>query len=703
MKNIFPYGTVLKIQREYSLPDIFDRMKRIQELGLNTIVIWPGVYWWEDRTNSNYPYQIGCDILAYAEELDLNIIMELAGQITALEYAPDFLMKDEYYATTREGHHDNRQWYFGYLNYNHPDVKSLVAKTYAEAADYYKGYASLYGYDIWNETMFSSYDPYTLQVFRDWLKQKYGAIETLNRVWDRFYYDWSQIHFTTWMWASAMPMVDYFQFQKENVGMLLKEWTAVIKAVDPEHPVIADNIHSMITEDGSFTRPQDDWNVADNVDEFGISFYPKSVPPPMPPHLRWEVFTATGSATGSGHFWVSELQSHSQAMFTPISVVYPHELRWWNWEAISHGAKGLIYWMWEPFIKGLQTSGRGLVDYRGCYTQRALEAKAIRTILADHEREFLEYEPQHPRAAILYDSLNHNFVKAYTVNYAGFVPGSIYTDSLNGLYRCLWELNIPARFVTPRDLIAGKADTYRAIFVSSQICVGKELANALRTYVETGGTLIIDGRFGMIDDHGILYNDIPGGAFDGGLSYQMLDVDPHQLPITLNDGEILNGGEVIDGYYERQCWHVSDETANIIGRFSDGSPAIITFKRGKGQILSIASYLWYGYFKENFTSVSGFLKKIAGENDLAIYKTSHPHIKINILCGSDGYILFAFNYSAEPVSTDLEVRDIQATACKLTNIYTQETRRMKVPGNTLTLRISVDEHAVALWKIRVQS
>lgn len=58
-------------------------------LGMNTVVVWPAVYWWEPQ-GEHYPCQTGRDLLADAEEIGIGVIMELAGQITAMEYAPDF-------------------------------------------------------------------------------------------------------------------------------------------------------------------------------------------------------------------------------------------------------------------------------------------------------------------------------------------------------------------------------------------------------------------------------------------------------------------------------------------------------------------------------------------------------------------------------------------------------------------------------------
>lgn len=226
-------------------------------------------------------------------------------------------MKEDYYAKKANGTVDNDKIIFDYLNYNHPEVKQLVKKHYTAAAEAYKDSPALYGYDILNETMFTSYDRFTLQLFRSWLEEKYGCIERLNEVWDRSYYDWNQIEFTYWLWASVMPFVDWEQFRKENMGIIMSEWRGYIKAVDPERVTIADNINSMVATDNFYSRPHDDWNIAENVDEYGISFYPKETLEGTPPYKRWETFVGVHSATRTGRFWISELQSHHRSMFKP--------------------------------------------------------------------------------------------------------------------------------------------------------------------------------------------------------------------------------------------------------------------------------------------------------------------------------------------------------------------------------------------------
>ena len=665
----FPYGAVLKIQREWREQDIFAKMDQMAAIGMNTVVVWPPVFWWEDRSMPDYPFHTGTQILRHAGDLGMRVIIELSGQLTSLEYAPDFVMKDEYLTTGPDGAVARQDWHYGCLNYNHPEVKELIESCFADAARHYQSFSSLYGYDIWNETMFSSFDSFTLTLFQGWLKDKYGTIEELNDAWDRAYSDWSQIRFTNWMWASVMPVVDLNRFRNDNIGSLLREWSAVVKSVDLTHPVIADNIHSMITENGDYNRPHDDWIVAEAVDEFGMSFYPKNVPPFMTPAVRCETFTAVHSATRSGRFWVSEMQTNTQSMFTPQSVVYPWELRQWNLEALSRGAKGIVYWKWDPFSKGLQTSGRGLTDTKGDLTDRAREAEAIKKAIDAFSTEFCDYGPIKPRWAILYDKDNHDFVKALTVNYATYIEDSIYTDSIRGLYECLWKQDIPVKFITAADVIAGEDLDYDVIFSTCQVCVPQALAGKIVEFVKSGGTWISDGRFGFIDERGVMYSDIPAGPLSSQLGWVVKDSDVTDLDITLT----THGN--VDGYYKKLC--VNTNHCEVTGTFADGAAAVLKTRLGSGSFIQIATYLWYGYSKNPDAGADLLITGLADWLQAKWVTCDNPNIKLSVLTAEagpqDGALVFAINYSEAGQSATVFLHEPCDTAFQLTDVFTHQT------------------------------
>ncbi len=662
----YPYGTVLKIRRDDTLSELRRQLELVGELGLNTVVVWPPVYWWERPEGPGYPVATGRRLLEMADEVGLGVVLELVGQIPSLEYAPAPLMKQEYLAVERDGSPRRRPRPYDFINYNHPEVREMMRRYFAEIVAAYRGYRSLVGYDIWNETMFTSFDRFTLELFRRWLEEKYRTIERLNEVWNQSYRGWAEIGFEQWTWASVMPVVDYHQFRKANVAQILRSWRAQLQELDPDRPCIADNIHSMITADAHYERPQDDWSVAREADIFGISFYPKNRQPEMDPAERWEVFAGVRGAAGDRGFWVSELQSHNQSMFNPFNVVHANDLLMWNWEAIANGATGIIYWKWRPFLRGLQTGGRGLINSQGELTERASAAGGIAAVVESMSSDLASAQPRPARVAILYDSLCHDFVKAYVRSYEPVLSGSLYTDSIAGLFRALWRNNIAVDFVAPADLDRVNLSGYRAVFITNQLNIDPTLAKKLLEAVETGTTIIFDGKFGLIDDSGRLEARHPGGPLNGHLGYRYVEVDPVGLDFTIDREEC--GTLALSGYHERERIRIDGRRARVVGSYVDGAPAVLSTTIGAGQIIGISTFLWYGYLNEPSAAVDEFVGYLDQLYGLSCEQLESSALKTKVLISAEKWYLFAFNYEDEPERAAIRIDGLPWKRCWVESI-----------------------------------
>lgn len=597
----FTYGTVLKIEREFTDQDIERRLQKIKKSGMNQVVIWPAVYWWEDCRNSSYPYGTGKRILEMAEALGLRIIMELAGQITVLEAIPDYLMKEEYLAVKRDGSYKNDRYGYDFLNYNHPEVKSLIQKYYRETAEAYHEYPALRGYDIWNETMFESFDIHTLHAFRLWLKGKYGRIQKLNDVWDRVYTDWSQVVFSNWCWSSVMCQVDFREFQRDNVADFLIEWRQAIEEVDKDHMILADNVSASVNDDGQYTRPQDDWSVASCVDRFGISAYHKYVGTGKANDwVRNLVYSGAHSAAlanADGRFWVAEMQTHITHMFSPDSAVSGWELKLWNWEAAAHGADGIIYWMWEPFTKGQQTGARGLVNRRGEDTERLLAAQEIGRVIAQNDEVFSAYKPQRPHAAILYDRQSQGFQKQYMSSNLSPTSNAVYLEGIKGIYKCLWDAGCPADFLIPSDDL----ETYRQypyIFLSNQITISRELGDKLTAYTEAGGTLVCMGKLGEVNEFGLLSPQF------GGAIHALMGTEPE-----------------------------------------DGEPVVSEKSVGKGRVYYLADMAGNAYLQDRYPDLGELFMNLLGEDIKGECKSDTKEFHLAVTRGDTGMLIYVFNYT----------------------------------------------------------
>ena len=640
MKRTFLHGSVIKLTREDTPETIEQNFLQMKEAGLDTVVIWPAAFWWEEK-KEGYPFNTGKIILELAEKIGLGIIMELAGQLPMMEYIPDFQMKDEYYAVDENGNKKLVPSSFGYLNYFHPEVNALICDHYKRAALAYRDYSSLIGYDVFNETMFFSHDKYTMEVFREWLRKKYETIDKLNDVWERTYTDFAQVSYAPWMWMSIMPAADIAAFRKEATGIYLANWCEAIREIDKKHPLIADNIGSMIVNGTwAYERPQDDYVLKEAVDEIGMSFYPKQETSCFAPHTRWNTFDAFYSASGGDGFYVSEMQTHVKALFNPTTCVRPYELKLWCTEALAAGAKGLIYWMWRPFNKGLQTGGRGLVDYKNRSTPRLEFAKGFSDLI----RSTGVLVPVRSNVGILFDGKSHDFQICYTKCY-GDVDQNIYLASLCGAYEAMWRSGVRCDIVKIEDI-----RNYKMILLSNTVVIGKETARILLEYVRQGGVIVCDGKIGITDELSMMNSMLPGGSFNEAMGCEYIDCDYEGLDFVYEE-------TLYNGFYGRELLGITD--GEVIGRFEDGNPAVIEKNFGKGKVITVATYLWYSQSKgaigaEQFASVLDKRFDLRG-----IHVSAPLHARV---CENDeACFVFVFNYSDRPVSGEVKGYGIDKT------------------------------------------
>ena len=649
MKKDFSHGTVLKLTR-YDTPETITRdFSLMKENGIDTVVIWPAAFYWEEK-KEGYPFNTGKTVLELAERFGLKIIMELAGQLTVMEYIPDWKMKPEYYAYDNTNHRKMGQSSFGYLNYYHPEVNELICKHYNAAAKAYKDFPALLGYDIFNETMFSSYDKYSLGEFRNWLKNKYGTLERLNEVWERTYSDWEQIDVESWKWMSVMPEADYSEFRRLSIGIILRKWKKAVTDIDSKHMIIADNIHAQTLPGAAYARPQDDFDLKEAVGEIGMSFYPKQISGTRPDPNRWQIFDSFYAASKREGFYISEMQTHIQALFNYNTCCRPYELKRWCYEAYAAGAKGLIWWMWRPFDKGLQTLGRGLVDYKGRSTERLAQAHLL-------SKTFAEYGtliPVRSKVGILYDTACDDLHRPLTNTYK--LDKDIYLCSVHGAYKAFYDADVRADIVTINEI-----NSYNTVVLTNNIVMDDTRAKALTTFVENGGTLIIDGRFGIITPFSQLSEMLPGGAMNRLCGQEFLDSDYEGLDYNYGDISVM-------GHFGRDLMSVTD--GEVLGSFGDGYPAIVRKTYGKGKVLFFNTQLFYGYYLSPADDTLALIRKLAEELSLEPLNISgNVHARV---AKSDGKVLFfIFNYEntdeyAE-VSCKIDGRCYKATATVAAN------------------------------------
>ncbi len=77
------------------------------------------------------------------------------------------------------------------------------------------------------------------------------------------------------------------------------------------------------------------------------------------------------------NFWVMEQQSGSGGWDTVGEAVRPGELSLWAYQAIAHGADGMIFFRWRTARFGTEQYWHGILDHHGIPGRRYYEVKAM--------------------------------------------------------------------------------------------------------------------------------------------------------------------------------------------------------------------------------------------------------------------------------------------------------------------------------------
>lgn len=259
---------------------------------------------------------------------------------------------------------------------------------------------------------------------------------------------------------------------------------------------------------------------------------------------------------------------------------------------------------WDVKLKGMSAVGRGVDSLTNFYYGPSWNghekgwfnnpsnwydnAELVREI-GGAEDLLTSAKPIKAEIAILYSSstdiwtLKHNY--AY-----GF-------DRMHN-WLALTHAQIPVDIISEYDLEAGLLDEYRVCYFSGPNLTRKA-AQKLQEWVNAGGTLIVTAGAGSKDE----YNQ-PLATLDNILPVQRASLE--ELQRFLSSGKYLDtlttrdrvavNGATLDVLSVRQKMSAGSD-AEVLGRFQDGTPAIVRGQAGKGTVYSFGFLPSLSYIK----------------------------------------------------------------------------------------------------------
>ncbi len=603
------------------------------------------------------------------------------------------------------------------VKYMHPEILKSIDDYFGSVADRYGKSPSMVGYNIWNETHYESIDEITIPKFREWLKEKYGTLAELNRVWADDYSSWDQITpLLRRNWESSMSIIDWDLFRFSNNGDIAEWCYTTMRKYDKQHFMSINTVGTVINNPGKNQWSVDGRQIAPFTDVFGISFYPDKYyninKKPMPAWLYNCIYDVTRCDAGDKPFFLVEAQTNQQNGMGLFQFLSYDDIHLMSWLAFADDCKGIIFWKWKPFYRGQQAFGRGLTKANGELAPRGQAAKDVGSVLKKYSKVIHDAKMKPAEAAILYDIVAlHKSLEAATQPAGGHESahstGYFMNESFEGTYKALWDENISVDIVrTDMSVTPEMLKKYKILYLPYQLVIRQNIADMLKQYVANGGTVVADARTAIMDELDFGYELNPGAGLDELFAARRLDLFAAQksfdVELTSNiDTKNLQKGFVYQGLYFHENLEVK-EGGKILAVFTDtNEPALVYNKYGKGNAYLSAVPLGGSNYKNNESTgelISGLALK-AGVNPTAILGEKSKGLTVKVhTTKNNGLLVYVVNTSDEIYAGDVLVANSLETYKSAINLLDDQAVKFEMKDKCVKFNVALGAKKTAvMW------
>lgn len=333
--------------------------------------------------------------------------------------------------------------------------------------------------------------------FQDWLRNKYGTLDALNRAWGNHFWGhlvsrWDEI-IIPGDFGSHNPSacLDWRRFYTFLNVRFQHEQVEILREVCPKH---------FITHNFMGTFPDlNYYKLAEDLNFVSWDNYPIW----GQPSVRYGSAMAADLMRGlkRKNFWIMEQTAGPSGWGAYNRNPRPGEIRSVAYQQLAHGADGMIWFRWRSCTAGREQYWHGLLGHDGKPLRRYKEA--ARTAGEMHKlAKVLEGTTVKADVAILYD---YDSLWATQIQ-PGYARND-YAQAAQRYYNALFRAGVGVDLISPEQDFS----TYKAVFAPDLYIMPDALAKRLVDYVEAGGVLVADCRTGAKDETSLMHTrTLPG-------------------------------------------------------------------------------------------------------------------------------------------------------------------------------------------------
>ena len=417
--------------------------------------------------------------------------------------------------------------------------------------------------------------------FQQWLKKKYGTIETLNRVYGTVF--WSQIYNSfdeviipragacydtchDTQGQNPSLLLDYYRFCSDSVVSFAAESAEIIEKYS-DRPITSNLLDAAINSGTGINY----FHLAQHLDFVSWDNYIE---------FQWGI--AEAATVSRDHalvrsykkkpFWVMEQQSGPCGWSKLGPAPTPGKLRLWTYQAVAGGADTVVYFRWRACPFGTEEYWHGILDHDGKPNRRYRE---IARVGSEMKRLNTMLGTLKPKAKI---AIVKSFDSEWSHSIHRHVENFQYDEFLLSFYRPFYDMGLVVDFAAPGDDLSA----YSLVLAPALLMVTEEEKRSLEAYARGGGTLLLTFRSGVKDVFNNMLKKTVPGDFAELAGTEVEEYDPQFRKNTASSGVF---GENVSSLW---CDILKPQGAETLGVYTQdyyaGKPCLTVNRFGEGSV-----------------------------------------------------------------------------------------------------------------------
>ncbi|RII33027.1 beta-galactosidase [Clostridium chromiireducens] len=488
----------------------------------------------------------------------------------------------------------------------------------------------------------SCHCPLCQAAFREWLKNKYKTLDSLNhawwtKFWSHTYTSWDQIHSPVSNGVKSLHglELDWRRFITAQTVDFYKKECEAVKEYSKNIPVTTNMME--------FFTPLDYFKFKDSVDI-----------------VSWDSYTSWHESKDDVDLAIRTAASHNimRAIKKQAFLLMESTPSLTNWkhintlkrpkmhmlssmQAVAHGSNSVQYFQWRKSRGASEKFHGAVIDHYGKDDTRVFKDVTELGIRLESLTEMIYKTINKPKVAIIFDWEN-----MWAMNDAQG-PNNIgmkYIDTILNHYKPFWEMGIDVDIIDMEQEI----DNYKLVIAPMTYMMKEQFGERVKEFVSNGGCFVSSYWSGIVNETDLCFlGGFPGIIGDVvGIRSEEIDAINEYYPNSIlyknKSYEVKDLCDLIhlqsakaEGYYEKD--------------FYRGMPALTRNKYGKGIAYYIAARASEEFNKDFYSDLV---------NEIGVEKNINGNLPYGVTvtkrCGEDSDFLFVQNFNSKTVLINLD-------------------------------------------------